>query len=312
MDEALILERLDNLSSEIRSLKSNVIEELKQDLGPVVQQVLPKATEALAEIEDQFEPAELSALLRNTLCNLKHFNAALGMMKTGMELKEDLGPVVQQSIPRVTEFLAELDGQFKMEDLQGLLRKTLSSVENINSAMDTLNSAMDFKNDFGEVVKLGLPKVQEFMADLHEGEFQAEHLGNLMRTFLLNVQTFSDLMRLLKPMTEFISDTGVVVRQADLFSKINKTLDEMQHCGLMKLMTTVTESFKEIDCTSEQIEKLCEVIYDMDLKKSTKVTPFGAYKKMKDPKVQEALGAGFMMLEVVGTMLQAYRGSDSK
>jgi uncharacterized protein YjgD (DUF1641 family) len=311
MDEALILERLDNLSSEIRSLKSNMLEELKQDLGPVIQQLLPKATQALAEIDDQFEPAELTALIRNTLCNLKHFNSALGMMKAGMELKEDLGPVVQQSLPRMIEFAAELDGQFNMDDFQALLRKTLSNLGNIASALDTLNATMELKNDLGQVMKIALPKVQEFMADLHEGEFQAEQLGNLMRTFLLNVQTFSDLMNMLKPMTEFINDAGVVVRQADIFSKVNKTLDGMQHCGLMKLMNTVMESLKEIDCTSEQVEQMCEIIYEMDFKKSNKITPFGAYKKMKDPKVQEALGAGFMMLELIGTMLQTYRAHNA-
>ena len=39
MNEALILEKLDKLSDEVRSLRSDVLQELRQDLEPILKQV---------------------------------------------------------------------------------------------------------------------------------------------------------------------------------------------------------------------------------------------------------------------------------
>jgi uncharacterized protein YjgD (DUF1641 family) len=52
---------------------------------------------------------------------------------------------------------------------------------------------------------------------------------------------------------------------------------------------------------------MSEVIRNIDLSKSNKIGPIGAFMKLNDPKVQEALGATFTMLEVIGSMLEAYR-----
>ena len=41
MNEALILEKLDRLSDEVKSLKSDVFQELKQELEPILKQARP-------------------------------------------------------------------------------------------------------------------------------------------------------------------------------------------------------------------------------------------------------------------------------
>ncbi len=368
MDEALILERLDNLSNEIRSMKSSVLDDLKQeilpviqqasprvmeylsdldghynnedlahlvknllmnvqnlnsmlntmkagmelkeDLGPVVKQALPRATDFFAELDGQMDTEELGALVRNTLGNLHHLNSAVGMLKSGMELKEDLGPVVQQTLPKAIDFFAEVGENLDTAELNTLIRKTLANLQNFNSALDMLKSGVEFKEDLGPVIQMALPKIQNFMADLHEGEFQGEQLGNLMKTFLLNAQTFSELMDQIKPMTEFVNEVKVIVRQVDVFGKMNTTLDELESCGLMRLTRTMKASFDEIDCSSDQINEMCEAIADIDLSKAEPVGPFGAYRNLKDPKVQKAMGVGFMMLRTMGTLLETYKKGD--
>ena len=51
MNEALILEKLDKLTDEVKSLKSDVLQELKQELEIVPQQTQPEVTGILSEIE---------------------------------------------------------------------------------------------------------------------------------------------------------------------------------------------------------------------------------------------------------------------
>ena len=41
MDEALLLEKLDNLTEEVRSMKAGVLEELRNDLVPIVKKAGP-------------------------------------------------------------------------------------------------------------------------------------------------------------------------------------------------------------------------------------------------------------------------------
>jgi len=365
MDEALILERLDNLSKEIRSLKSDVLEELKQDLapvikqasphivsflsdvegeynnedlarlfknllmniqnlnslldmlkagmelkddlGPVTKQTLPKVTDFMAELDGQFDAEELTALLRKTLSNLDHFNSALDMLKAGMELKDDLGPVVKQTLPKITDFMADLDGQFDAEELTTLLRKTLSNLHHFNSALDMLKGAMEFKKDFGPIIMQGWPKVMSFMSDLHEGEFQAEHIADLLRTFLLNVQTFSELMSLIKPATELLEEVKGVLRQYDVFTRTSKILYDMEQKGVFRVMGTVLESLKEFRCSEDQLEVMCSAISDLELGKPSYVGPFEMMNEIRDPNVQETLGMAFKVMRAVGCCLRANR-----
>ncbi|MCF6289940.1 MAG: DUF1641 domain-containing protein [Desulfobacterales bacterium] len=365
MDESLILAKLDELSAEIKSLKSGVLDELKSDLqpvvqlasphvmnfladvegeysneelaallknimlniknlntmldmlkagmelkddmGPVVKQGLPKLTEFMAELDGQFDGQELVALMRKTLSNLDNFNSALDMLKAGMELKDDMGPVVKQGLPKLTEFMAELDGQFDGQELVALMRKTLSNLDNFNSALDMLKAGMELKDDMGPVVKQGWPKVMSFMADLHEGEFKAEHLEDLLRQFLLNVQTFSELMSLIKPATELVDEVGGIMRQYDVFSKLSRFLYELEQRGFFRVLSSLGEVVKEFHCSPTQMEMICEAVKDIELGKPSYVGPFDMVNEIRDPNVQETLGAAFKIMRAVGCCLRANR-----
>lgn len=59
--------------------------------------------------------------------------------------------------------------------------------------------------------------------------------------------------------------------------------------------------------SDEQTEKMCEVIRNLDLSKPNKVGPMGAIKYLRDPKVQEAMGATFTVLQSMGQLLEISR-----
>ncbi len=365
MDEALILQKLDDLSNEIRTLKTGVLEELRQDLMPVVKQtaplvteclseldeghtkedlthlaknlltnvemlnsalsyvkgamefkdeiepvaklVVPRATEVMAQLEGQFDADELVALLRNTLGNLEHFNSAVTMLKSGMELKDDIEPIAKLTLPRITDTFAELGENLDMEQVKPLIRNTLSNLENFNTALGMLKSGMELKDDIEPIAKLMLPRAIELMSEVGDG-YDGEQLKALIRNTMANLENFNTGLGMLKAGMELKDDIEpiaklVVPKTIDFFSEIG---------GMMKITGVALESLKDIQCTSEQAEAMSEVIRNIDLSKSNKIGPLGAFKKLNDPKVQEALGATFTMLEVIGSMLEAYRNPNKE
>ena len=261
----------------------------------------------MAELDGQFDSEELVALMRKTLSNLDHFNSALDMLKAGMELKEDMGPVVKQTLPKVTQFMAELDGQFDSDELVALMRKTLSNLHHFNSALDMLKAGMELKDELGPVIKQGWPKVMAFMSDLHEGEFKAEQMADMLRTFLLNVQTFSDLMSLIKPGTELVDEIKSILRQYDVFTRISQMLYNLEQKGVFRVLGTIADAFKEFRCTDDQLQVMCTAITDLELGKPSYVGPFEMMNEIRDPNVQETLGLAFKVMRAVGCCLRANR-----
>ncbi len=147
-------------------------------------------------------------------------------------------------LPRAIEFVSEVGDGYDGEQVKALIRNTMANLENFNTALGMLKAGMELKDDIEPIAKLTLPKA-----------------------------------------TEFFTEIG----------------------GLMKVTGAALESLKDMPCSDEQAQAMSDVIKSIDLSKSNKVGPLDAMKKLFDPKVQEALGATFTMLEVVGSMLEAYR-----
>ncbi len=364
MDEALILEKLDNLSNEIRSLKVGVLEELKQDLVPIVKQAGPIVTECLADLDEghtkedltylirnllanvetlnsvlatvkgtmelkediepiaklvlpgvtdvfnqvdgQFDADELAALLRNTLSNLHHFNTAVGMLKSGMELKDDIEPIAKLVLPKSIELFNEVGDGFDPAQLKALMRNTLGNLENFNTAITMLKSGMELKDEVEPIAKLILPRVIELFNEVGTG-FDTEQLKHLMRNTIGNLENFNTALGMLKSGMEFKDELEPIAKQMlpmaiDFFREMN---------GLMQVSGTAITALKDIQVSPAQADAMSEVIRNIDLSKSNKVGPISMVKKLTDPKVQEALGATFTMLEVVGAMLEAFRNNSS-
>jgi uncharacterized protein YjgD (DUF1641 family) len=62
-----------------------------------------------------------------------------------------------------------------------------------------------------------------------------------------------------------------------------------------------------MECSESQIEEICQVISGIDFKNVKPIGPLGIIKQVSDPKVQEAFGFFFMMLQAVGSCLQTYQ-----
>ncbi len=313
MNEALILEKLDQLSAEVRSLKSDVLQELKKDLEPLLKQAQPGMAGFLADIEDDDANEKAVYLAKNVLTSLDELNEMVDTLKAGVELKNDLIPIAQQAYPSTVNFLHELEGEFHIDELTILLRKVLTNLENLGEAVDMLKAGVELRDDLVPIVQLIYPRLLRFMNSLHEGEFQAEKIGDLLHTVLINIHTLSDLLNMAQPMTELVKEFTTVMQGSDVMNSVNVWLDSLQQSsGIVKLAGTAWAQVKKLDYNDKQVEELCQAISSFDMSRIEPVGPVAMLKQIRDPKVQTALGFLFAILMTMGTVLQTYQDDNDQ
>jgi uncharacterized protein YjgD (DUF1641 family) len=308
MNEALILEKLDQLSAEVKSLKSDVMQDIRKDLEPVLKEALPSLSSVLEDVDDRYTKEKAIHLAQNVLTSLDELNDIVDTVKAGMELKSDMMPVVKQVYPSTINFFNDLSGEFHVDELTILLRKLVTNLDALGESMDMLKAGVELRDEMIPIVKLMYPRVIRFMKSLHEGEFQAEKLGDLLHTVLINIHTLSDLLNMVQPMTEFVKEFTAVMKGSDIMNSVNLWLDSLQQSsGIVKVAGVSWTQLKRLDYNEKQVEEICNAISGLDFNKAEPVGPFTLMKKMRDPKVQSALGFMFMMLETMGTVVLAYQ-----
>jgi len=308
MNEAIILEKLDQLSAEVQSLKSDVLQDLKRDLEPVLKQAQPNLVDFFSDIEDGYTSEKAVHLAKNVLTSLDELNEMVDTLKAGVELKNDLVPIAMQAYPSTIAFFNDLEGEFHADELTVLLRKVLTNLEHLGEAVDMLKAGVELRDDLVPILELVYPRLLRFMNSLHEGEFQAEKLGDLLHTILINIHTLSDLLNMVQPMTELVKELKAILKGTDVINSVNIWLDSLQQSsGVVKLAGITWSQVKRLDYNEKQVDEICQAISTFDLTKIEPVGPMSIIKNLRDPNVQAALGFLFTILQTMGTVLQTYQ-----
>lgn len=105
------------LNESVGYLKSGI--ELKDDLIPVAQILYPKVINLFAELEGQVKIEDVMGLVRNLITAVPAFNESIGLLKSGMELKDELIPIAQILYPKVIALFTQL--QQAIEKSSGLV-----------------------------------------------------------------------------------------------------------------------------------------------------------------------------------------------
>jgi hypothetical protein len=166
-------------------------------------------------------------------------------------------------------------------------------------------AGMELKDEIEPIAKLAYPMAIETIAEISDN-LDMEQVRPLIRNALANLGNFNTALIMMKAGMELKDDIEPLAKLSlpviiDFFTSIS---------GLMKVSGTALGTLKDMRITPEQAESMGKVIQGIDLGKSHKVGVFGMIKKLNEPTVQEALGAAFYMLEVLGSLLQAYRDAD--
>ena len=313
MNEALILEKLDKLSDEVRSLKSDVLLELKEEIASILKQTQFGRTGDFQDTDEGHSNDKVLQMTQTLLTNLEQLNEVIIGVKTGAALRDRRGALVTQSYPESIQFFTELDTDFHIDELIVLIRKALTNLDTMGEGLDMLKAAVELRDDMVPILKLMYPRVLRFLNSLYEGEFQAEQLGDLLHTILINIHTLSDLLNMVQPMTELIKEVGVLMKETDIINGMNIWLDGLQQGnGFVKLAGTAVTALKRIDYTEAQIDEICQIINNIEFTRVKPLGPLGMLKQVKDPKVQEAFGFLFMMLQAIGSCLQVFQISSEQ
>lgn len=311
MNEALILERLDKLSDEVKSLKSDVLKELKQEMSSISQQQSSPPPPVEQDLENQQANEQVLQVTQTLLTSLEQLNEVISTAKSDGPQNESQKAVLSKQYPDSIQFFTELDADFHIDELVVLLRKALTNLDTMGEGIDMLKAGVEFRDDMVPVLQLMYPRVLRFLNSLYEGEFQAEELGDLLHTVLINIHTLSDLLNMIQPMTELVKEVGVVMKETDVINGVNIWLDGLQQGnGMVKLAGIIITALKKIDFNEKQIDEICQIINDTQLNEVQPIGPLGMFKQLNDPKVQEALGFLFMTLQVIGSCLQAFENGN--
>ncbi|MEE4243644.1 MAG: hypothetical protein V2I36_19445, partial [Desulfopila sp.] len=196
MDEALILQKLDDLSKEVRSLKSEVLGELRQELK------LSKPTsslfeECLAEVENEHTREDLAHLVKNLLADVETLNSLLRTVKGTMELKEEIEPIAKIAYPMAIETITELSEGLDTDQIKPLIRNTLNNLENFNTALNMLKAGMELKDEIEPIAKLAYPMAIETITEISEN-LDMDQVRPLLRNTLSNLENFNTALNMLK------------------------------------------------------------------------------------------------------------------
>jgi hypothetical protein len=304
MDEALILEKLDNLSNEIHSLKAGVLAELKQEMMPIVHQTGPLVSDCLSELDQEQRREDLVHFMRNLVLNVETLNSLLTTVKGAIELKNEIEPIAKLVVPGALELFSSLEGQCSADDVAALVRNSVGNIQNFNTALTMLKAGMELKDEIEPIAKLVVPRLLETLNEL-EGLYDADEVIALMRNTLGNVHNFNTALTMLKAGMELKDEIEPLAKLS--VPGIIQFLNEIS--GLIKIGGATLEIVKNFKCSDAQAEAISSVIRGIDLSRSQKIGPVGAVKKLYDPNVQEALGVIFTILEALGSANQAYKNT---
>ena len=308
MNEALILAKLDKLSDEVRSLKSDVLLELKEEIVSILKQTQSGRARTSEGTDEGLPNEKVLQMTQTLLTSLEQLNEVIIGVKTGAALRDSNGALVTKSYPESIQFFTELDTDFHIDELIVLIRKALTNLDTMGEGLDMLKAAVELRDDMVPILKLMYPRLLRFLNSLYEGEFQAEQLGDLLHTVLINIHTLSDLLNMVQPMTELVKEVGVLMKETDVINGMNIWLDGLQQGnGFVKLAGTAITALKRIDYTEAQIDEICQIINNIEFTRVQPIGPIGILKQVRDPKVQEAFGFLFMMLQATGSCLQVFQ-----
>jgi len=152
-NEALILEKLERLESQIQPLVKTTekIAELKKDLTPIANHATALLINELTEVEAGFQLEDFLRLIKESMRNIHNFIFALKQMASIIEFVKDMEPLLKSAVPQIIAYLDELEQK-------GVFRIVKATVD-LRTKIATAYTAEDIElMGNGLVALLGLAK----------------------------------------------------------------------------------------------------------------------------------------------------------
>lgn len=194
------------------------------------------------------------------------------------DLREDLIPLSGQAFRLIARELEDVESSFQLEDLMGLLKRTLRSVKHIIFAMEQLENIVDLVTTIEPLLKSAVPQMINYLDDLEQkGVLRIINATLDIRAKVATAYTAEDI--------DQIGDGAVAL------------------LGLTKKLSD-TQSI-------EFLEKLSNLPSQVDLAGAKPVGPIGMLGALSSKEARQGLGVLMELTKAMGSLNNGGRSSKS-
>jgi len=175
-NEEKILERLDELTEEIREAKRAIrpYVELKKEIEPLLGDMMQEAIGKLSGLDKHFSLEDFGDMIGQLLVSSKNLTDALVTLNRFMEFKRDFEPYSKDIFHEVVSFLQTTCHGLEPGDMQDLFRQVVLNMGNMADGLKMLGTALEFKRDASTLSKLAFDDLVERLECLKQkGVFDA-------------------------------------------------------------------------------------------------------------------------------------------
>jgi len=181
--------------------------------------------------------------------------------KDWQELKSDLTPIIHDAVKTLMKELGDVEQGFQLEDVYALVKRFLRSIKNLTYTLEQLENIIDLWQTIEPLLHSAVPKGIEFLDELEQkGVFRMYHAMLEVRGKIARAYTPDDI--------EIMGDGFVSM------------------LSLIKKLSTPQ--------AREMLDKLADMMGDVDLNKSKECGPLGLVAGMSSKEARKGLG---IMLE---------------
>jgi uncharacterized protein YjgD (DUF1641 family)/tetrahydromethanopterin S-methyltransferase subunit G len=271
-NEEKILAKLDELVEEMHELRRarRPLDDLKKDLEPIAGEFFQETVDKLGGLDRQFCLEDLGELLGQTLSSSKNLVNGLKTLNRVIEFQNDFAPISKELFQDVVDSLDGVSANFRMEDMQEMLKQTFVNMKNISETLHMLNSLMEFKTDAEPLIKVAFNEGVDRLESLkRKGVFAA--LDSFSRAF--------------ESVTEKYSPEDLENMAANMV-------------GMLDILHVVSQPKMQ-----QMLSGMVSALAEKDLSQARPIKgAFGMLGALKRPEVQEGLGVLIELSTVMGAM----------
>jgi uncharacterized protein YjgD (DUF1641 family) len=173
------------------------------------------------------------------------------------DLGRDLSLLMEPGVKKLTEEMVEVEVGFQMEDFFALLKKLLPSLKYLTWSLEQLENLIDWWQDMEPLLKLGFPKLVDYLDDLEQKGI-----------FRINAAVLEMYAKIAANYTP--EDIGAM---GDGFVRMHGVVKKLSNPQLIQFL-----------------EKVVDIPLEVNLEEARPVGPVGLLWRMRSDECREGLG----------------------
>jgi uncharacterized protein YjgD (DUF1641 family) len=185
------------------------------------------------------------------------------------ELREELAPRVNEAVSALITELADVEADFRVEDLVFLVKKLMRNINNLNFALDQFKNLVDFALIAEPLLKSSVPQLISYVDHLEQ----------------------NGVFRLITVGTEVLKKVGSTYSVEDM----RQIGDGLVHfIGILKKLTA--------PAALELLDRAAELPARVDVSRAQPIGFWGAIAAMGDKEIQQGLGVLMELTRSLATL----------